>query len=65
VSPFARAARDAGRALGDCGAEEGSGLVEEIAELLAELEAEPTPPRRRARKSEIGISKLETNPKSE
>jgi hypothetical protein len=66
VSPFDQAARDAGRALGDCGAEEGSALVEEVARMLAELKAEPKPTRSsRRRKSETRISKLETNPKSE
>jgi hypothetical protein len=66
VSPFERAARDAGRALGDCGAEEGSALVAEVARRLAELEAEPKPTRRRARrKSEIRSAKSETNPESE
>ena len=66
MSPFDQAARDAGRALGDCGAAEESALVDEIAGMLAELEAEPKPPRRRPRrKSETRISKLETNPKSE
>jgi hypothetical protein len=66
VSPFDQAARDAGRALGDCGAAEESAFVDEIAGTLAELEAEPKPTRSsRRRKSEARISKLETNPKSE
>lgn len=66
MSPFAQAAHDAGTALGDCGAAEGSALVEEVARMLAELEADPKPTRSsRRRKSEIRRPKPETNPRSE
>jgi len=73
VNPFARAAHDAGRAIGDCGAGEESALVEEVAVVLAELESEPEPTRRRPRrklaagrsKSEVSSTKHETNSKSE
>jgi hypothetical protein len=64
VKPFEEAARDAGRALGDLGAGEGSALVDEVAVILAELAAEPSRGRR-PRKSEIRSTKSETKPKLE
>ena len=41
MSPFPEVARDAGRALGDFGADAESALVEETARALAELSEEP------------------------
>lgn len=41
MNPFDEAAREAGRALGDIGAGEGSAFVDEVAETLAELNSDP------------------------
>ena len=62
MKPFEEAAREAGRALGDLGAGEGSALVGEVAAILAELAEEPRRSRR-SRKSEIRGAKSETNSK--
>jgi hypothetical protein len=65
VKAFEEAARDAGRALGDCGAGEETPLAGEIARALADLAAEPRRRGAARRKSEIRSSKPGTRSKRE
>jgi len=66
VNLFEQAARDAGKALGDCGAREQTPLVAEVARRLAELAGAPRASgRRRGRRDEIPSSKPVTHSPSE
>ena len=64
MKPFAAAAREAGRALGDIGAEEGSAWIDEVAETLAELDSDPVKSRRR-RSAPRGASRSESGDEDE
>lgn len=44
---FEEVARDAGKAIGDCGGDPAGALVLDVARRLAELAGEPGPPRKR------------------
>ncbi|HET7451457.1 MAG TPA: hypothetical protein VFL12_01840 [Thermoanaerobaculia bacterium] len=63
MSPFPEVARDAGRALGDCGADAESAFVEETARALAELSEEPPRREARARRGKVARREPERGPR--